>query len=311
MSGNTESTSNSIKFAPMPMSALLANLMPLQQKADTPDISFSTDDSDDSFSETVAKKDPSSVKVNKVSTPILKVPKDLNFASEKKSQNDHNKENCDDNRNRDTLHTQQQESAHKNQKTGLPTSEVKKRNALTLHNGNARNQNIKPPSAHKKTPEISKMPSSTQKTKTATPKIKTGIRKFTPGSARLSHKKTPQPTVIQNRDKVRCELFRHNQNECPPHSEPTPVEPPAAPAAPAALAAPVPNTPMNRKPIPASYAATPSYPQGLIGNNPNNKILFKTTSIKDKKYMFIKKLGTGGSSEVYKVSGLFYNFVLF
>ncbi|XP_072935341.1 dual specificity protein kinase Ttk [Epargyreus clarus] len=303
MSGNTESTSNSIKFAPMPMSALLANLMHLQQKADTPDDSFASDDSEDSLCETVAKEDHATV-VNKVSTPILKVPKELKFTSERKNGNDHNKENCEDNRmcnqmlSKDIIPKQHPESAHKNQKAVLPTSDVKKRNALTLHNRNAINQNIKPPSAHKKTPEMSKMPSSTQKTKTATPKIKTGIRKFTPGSARLSHKKTPQPTVIQNRDKVRCELFRHNQNECPAPSEPVPAEPPAAPAA---VPAPVPNTPMNRKPIPATYAATPSYPQGLIGNNPNNKILFKTTSIKDKKYLFIKKLGTGGSSEVYKV----------
>ncbi|XP_048004557.1 dual specificity protein kinase Ttk-like isoform X2 [Leguminivora glycinivorella] len=45
-------------------------------------------------------------------------------------------------------------------------------------------------------------------------------------------------------------------------------------------------------------AATPSQPAG-----PKNtgKIQFKTINIKGKKYMFIKKLGTGGSSEVFKV----------
>jgi hypothetical protein len=119
----------------------------------------------------------------------------------------------------------------------------------------------------KRTPDVNNIPNSSQKTKTATPKIKSGIRKFTPGSARKSQKKTPQKAMIQNRDKVRCELFTQNQSKDevipPPRHEPTPT--------------PVPETPLNRKPMPASYAATPSYPQ-------------------------VPMEGTGGSSEVYKVS---------
>ncbi|CAH2068187.1 unnamed protein product, partial [Iphiclides podalirius] len=150
-------------------------------------------------------------------------------------------------------------------------------------------------SASKRTPDVSKPPN--QKTKTATPKIKSGIRKYTPGSSRKSQKKAP---ILQNRDKVRCELFSQNPEKSDVPTKPEQMLAPAPmPPAPAPVQVPVPETPLNRKQMPASYAATPSYPQGVIGNS--SKILFKTTSIKDKKYMFIKKLGTGGSSEVYKV----------
>ncbi|CAH0405709.1 unnamed protein product [Chilo suppressalis] len=299
MSENTESTGNSIKFAPMPMSALLAqlNLMPLENSSDS---SFtSADESDNSFSETVARK-PSPCKVNTgFRTPnarITKVNKDTKgYSSERKlSTKDHDKENMNKNdlliypfsSNKDVNLIQ---SAHKKVLSSVPpTSEAKKHAVLMPHSNNKILQS-KIGSVHKSTPEMSKLPVIIQK-KSATPKIKSGIRKFTPSSGKHSHKKTPQKALIQNRDKVRCELFTQN----PPKSEvPCPVnqvEPTPTP---------VPETPVNRKAMPASYVATPSYPQGVMGNN--SKILFKTTSIKDKKYLFIKKLGTGGSSEVYKV----------
>ncbi|XP_049885506.1 dual specificity protein kinase TTK [Pectinophora gossypiella] len=295
MSGNTESTSNSIKFAPMPMSALLANLMPLQTQQDSPDNSDgSEDESDNSTGKTVAKKPSSPVLIKKeFSTPSLKIshPKDIKaFASEKKITNhDNNKENSDDIWSSNQTYPSKEniisQSAHKNVVSNpYPSSEVKKRSVLMAHDNNARLLQSITNSTHKKTPEAAKPPSSSIKMKTVTPKIKSGIRKFTPGSGRQSSKKTPMNSVIQNRDKVRCELFTKSKNDEPARSE---------------ALVPVPETPMNRKPLPASYAATPSYPQGVVGGN--SKILFKTTSIKDKKYMFIKKLGTGGSSEVYKV----------
>lgn len=305
MSGNTESTANSTKFAPMPMSALLANLMPLQKSSDSPDSSFeSADESDNSFGQTVAKK-PSPRKVNnELRTPNTRVTqhKDImGYASERKIINkEHDKENVNDldsnltypNKDSNIFH-----SAHKSIMNSIhPMSEVKSRSALMPHNNNSKIAYNRINSVQKKTPEICKVPNSSQKMKTATPKIKSGIRKFTPGSnTKQSQKKTPQKALVQNRDRVRCELFSQSQKDearCPPsRPEPAPAPTPAP--------APVPETPLNKKPIPTAYAATPSYPQGPGGNNP--KILFKTTSIKDKKYMFIKKLGVGGSSEVYKV----------
>ncbi|XP_063830615.1 dual specificity protein kinase TTK [Ostrinia nubilalis] len=294
MSGNTESTSNSIKFTPMPMSALLANLLPLQKQSDSPDTSFMSDDeSDNSIGETVSKK-PSPLKVNNdLRTPNARAVQHKEiikgYTSERKvTHREHDKENINDdnrtypnNKNNNIFH-----STHKSIPSMQPPSEQRSRTASVQHYNNKVLQN-QINSVHKKTPEISRIPSSSQKVKSATPKIKSGIRRFTPGS-KQSNKKTPQKAVIQNRDKVRCELFTQNpsKDECPPpRPEPAP--------------APVPETPLNKKVVPAAYAATPSYPQGPGGNNP--KILFKTTSIKDKKYMFIKKLGTGGSSEVYKM----------
>ncbi|CAH2100412.1 unnamed protein product [Euphydryas editha] len=293
MNGNSESTSNSFKFAPMPMSVLLANLMPLQKTSDTPDSSFTTDESDESLNEIVTSKTPPKNNTNKLSTPQYKVTKDIQSnASEKKiSSNEHNKENSNNVKLPNHIHSKDVLPSDLNLvkvQSAYQNSEMKKRSVLMQQDTNVKVQQDKINSTHKKTPEI-KVLNSSQKTKTATPKIKSGIRKFTPGSSRHSQKKTPQLTVIQNRDKVRCELFRHNQEQ-PPKAEPP---------APAPVMVPVPETPMNRKPMPASYIATPSYPQGIVGNN--SKILFKTTSIKDKKYMYIKKLGTGGSSEVYKV----------
>ena len=290
MSTNSESTANSIKFAPMPMSALLANLNSFQKDEDTPDTSFSTDASDDSFNEIVSKT-PSQITKNKSPTSQYKVTKDAihSAKSERKTMhtNNHNKENVENNG------SSILDSAQKFTKTPsvYPNSEIKKRNHLMPQDTNVRIQPNKISSASKKTPDKLKIPNSVNK-KTATPKIKSGIRRFTPGSSHKqshSNKKAIQQTVIQNRDKVRCELFRHSQKEEQPSSiEPTPP-----------VQVPVPETPMNRKQIPTSCVATPSYPQGVVSNN--SKILFKTTSIKDKKYMFIKKLGTGGSSEVYKV----------
>lgn len=319
MSGNTESTSNSIKFAPMPMSALLANLMPFKETAESPDDSFSSaDNSDNSFGETVAKK-PSPVKKNNKDffTPTAKPkPKDIKeFASEKKFvYNEHDKENnlhdswvpyqtYADKENHNII-----QSTHKNKSSNVctnleaklsdsysnsevksnvyPSSEAKKHCVLMAPtNSNSRSQS----SCNKATPEVGKAPSSSQKLKSATPKMKPGIRRFTPGS-KQSQKKTSQVPVAQNRDRARVKLFTQNPTttDCPP---------PQTEKAPALV--PVPETPLNRKAMPASYMATPSYPQGVVNNS--SKILFKTTSIKDKKYMFIKKLGTGGSSEVYKV----------
>uniref|UniRef100_A0A2A4K664 Protein kinase domain-containing protein n=1 Tax=Heliothis virescens TaxID=7102 RepID=A0A2A4K664_HELVI len=293
MSGNTESTSNSIKFTPMPMSALLANLMPLKHAAETPDSSFSSaGDSDNSFDETVAKKPSPEKKLSKdFFTPNVKQkPKDIKaFASEKKfTHNEHDKENSSDKwvphqtfPSKENHHIQ---SSRNNISSNVyPTSEAKQR-VLMPHNNNSRTQN----SCIKKTPEAAKVPSSGQKLKSATPKIKSGIRRFTPGSK----KKTPQKALIQNRDRVRVELFTQNPPVDEPQCPPPRPEPAPAPA-------PVPETPLNKKAMPPSYMATPSYPQGVVSNS--SKVLFKTTRIKDKKYMFIKKLGTGGSSEVYKV----------
>lgn len=302
MNGNTESTSNSIKFAPMPMSALLANLMPLESQADSPDSSYTTDDSDDSFREIATSKTPVPKKT-KSSTPQYKSTKTMkSFASERKIYtNDSNKENTEVKKKQTFLFTKDRDVLSNVQKQTPPVAnlDVKKRNVLMPQQNNSQlpvsvKQSVN--TVTKRTPD-SKITGSAQKLKTGTPTIKSGIRKFTPSSGRYSQKKTPLQTVIQNREKVRCELFRHNQQK------EEPVEPPPVSSV---KSVPVPETPSNKQ-VPASYAATPSYPQGIPGNIPNNsKVLFKTTSIKDKKYMYIKKLGTGGSSEVYKVNKVHY-----
>lgn len=310
MSGNRESTSNSIKFAPMPMSALLANLMPLQNSANSRDTSFSSaDESDNSIGETVAKRpSPETKKTKEFFTPRVKpLPKDIKaFASEKKiAYNDQDKENSSENWLVNQTYPAKEkiiQSVHKNENSNVnPSSQHKKRNVLMPQN----NINIKSQNACiKKTPEAVKVPNNAQKVKSATPKIKSGIRRFTPSSVKQSHKKTPQKATLQNRDRVRCELFTQNQQK---EELPAPAIPPAPRPEPI-VQVPAPETPMNKKPMPASYAATPSYPQGPLSNN--SKVLFKTTNIKDKKYMFIKKLGVGGSSEVYKVSVYLYRILV-
>lgn len=291
MSGNTEPTSNSVKFVPMPISALLPNLMPLTQSQSPDDSYTSADDSDDSTGLTVAPK-PSPRKLIKkeFSTPSYKPTQPKAFASEKKIvHNEHNKENSDQIWTSNQTYPNKQSiisnSAHKTVTNPYPNSEVKKRSALMPLNNDPIITQTSISSAVKKTPEM-KPPSSTNKMKTVTPKIKSGIRRITPGSAKNSNKKTPVHNIIQNRDKVRCELFTKKDE---PENRPENIQP----------LAPVPETPVNRKPMPSSYAATPSYPQVPMSGNP--KVLLKTITIKDKKYMFIKKLGIGGSSEVYKV----------
>ncbi|KAJ0180896.1 hypothetical protein K1T71_002981 [Dendrolimus kikuchii] len=286
MNGNTESTSNSIKFEPMPISALLANMMS-QQNSDSPDISFSTgEDSDSSFADIVNNKPSINTQVKEnILTPVVKSePNEIRIlTSEKKfSSNNHNKENIKNWMLNQKL-PDKGSLIQKPKETQQPHSE-KKRSILLPQNNNSRTNIVK------KTPEICKT-NNPQKVKSATPKIKPGIRRFTPGSASKSKKKTPQHNLQQNRDKVRCELF-NNGNDSQVSQEPVPQLQHV-------FQVPVPETPMSRKPMPASYLATPSYPQGIVGNS--SKVLFKTTNIKDKKYMFVKKLGTGGSSEVYKV----------
>ncbi|KOB65184.1 Serine/threonine-protein kinase mph1 [Operophtera brumata] len=303
MNGNTEQ-SNSIKFAPMPMSALLANLVPLQTREDSPDCSFSSgEESDGSFGQTVAKKQspaPKSgpkyrkIKNKEFSTPSVKMsqPKDIkSFISEKKPvRNDQNKENTAESWISNQTYPNKTSYTQNTPKTVITTehssTDVKERSVLVPHNY-VRTQST----TFRRTPEVTKVPNQVQKTKTPTPKIKTGIRRFTPGSARKNQKKTLQKTNEHNRDRVRCELFTQNQQKDESQGPPLRPEPMSAPT-------PVPETPINKKPMSMSYSATPSYPQGVCGNN--NKKLFKTTTIKDKKYMFIKMLGKGGSSEVYK-----------
>lgn len=293
MSGNTEPTSNSVKFAPMPMSALLANLIPLNQTQSPDDSYTSADDSDDSAGLTVAQKSPRKPVKKEFSTPTYQAtqPKETKACSSEKkvTLGDHNKENSDNIWTSNQTYPNKQSivsnSGHKiTIPNPYPSSEVKKRSALISHNNNPRIIQSNISSVVKKTPDM-KPPSSTNKIKTSTPKIKSGIRKFTPGS-KNSNKKTPVHNKIQNRDKVRCELFTKKDE---PESKPEPMQ----------CLPPVPATPVNRTPMPTSYEATPSYPQ--VPMSGNQKVLFKTTSIKDKKYMFIKKLGVGGSSVVNKV----------
>lgn len=295
MSGNTEPTSNSVKFAPMPMSALLANLMPLTQSQSPDDSYTSADDSDDSTGLTVAQKSsPRKPAKKEFSTPSCNLtrPKEIKACSSEKkvALKEHNKENSDKIWTSNQTYPNKQSIISNNAQrititNPYPSSEVKKRCVLTTPNNNPRVTPSSISSAVKKTPEM-KPPSSTNKMKTGTPKIKSGIRKFTPGSAKNSNKKMPAQNIMQTRDKVRCELFTKKDDT---DSKPDNVQ----------CVPPVPVTPVNRKPMPTSYAATPSYPQ--VPMSGNHKVLFKTTNIKDKKYIYIKKLGVGGSSEVYKV----------
>ncbi|XP_047525990.1 dual specificity protein kinase Ttk [Pieris napi] len=303
MNENRESTSNSKKFAPVPMSVLLANLM--SHQTDALDSSFTTDGSsneeDDSLiCETLPKNKSLHTQIgNQNSTPQCNISKSIkSFSSERKWSNA-NKENVIISHQGRRI--KESQSARKPPKCYLSpiddvSAEKKKSNEVLLPlNTNSKIPQSDPHSTHKKTPEMFKSQNSMRKAKVATPVIKSGIRKFTPGSAKHSQKKATLPQVLQNRDKVRCELFRQKQVDPPPPDPPVPM--------PAPVTTSVPETPINKKPMSASYVATPSYPQGVIGNNGANisKVLFKTIRIKDKKYMFVKKLGTGGSSEVYKV----------
>ncbi|XP_068628663.1 dual specificity protein kinase TTK isoform X2 [Battus philenor] len=286
MSENKESTSNSIKFTPMPMAALLAKLMPLHSQDESSDSNSVSGDSDDSTCENnaVVKKTPVQTKSHELSTPMFK------------SLDTYAKKQLSVNKN-----------AHLNQ---FYSPEVKKRPVLMQLDSNIQSQE-NAGSAFKKTPELLK----SVRNKVTTPTIKSGIRKFTPGSSRkIQNQKQTQPQKIaQTRDKVRCELFAHNQSQEISPKQPVQMPAPAPVCAPQPLApvpvttprpnpvaaqVPVPETPLNRKQI-LIPCATPSYPQGIAGQGP--KILFKSTNIKDKKYMFLKKLGAGGSSEVFKV----------
>lgn len=387
MTENTESSINSIKLAPMPMSTLIANLWPLQTQDFTPDSSFSSCDSDDSDCETIAKKSPN---VPKYTTPTHKL-QPTNYTSDKKLRST-NKENTFENWLKSSKTNPNKEnriiqSVNKNAKLYQGSSkEMTKRSALTPQQTNVQTQE-KIHTAIKKTPEALKQQ---QKLKSATPKIKSGIRHYTPGSSRKSQKKTLVQNVIQNKkDKVRCELFSsENKDEVQTkpgkraaHLFATPAPAPAAPHTPAAvsstssvnstpkvtsvpssaaksitastgvsvpasnalsipvsavvsipvlalapipapipvsapvstpisasvsqpvsvpISAPVLETPMNRRLMPVPCVPTPSYPEGVKGYN--TKVTFNTIQVKDKKYLLLKKLGVGGSSEVYKVS---------
>ncbi|XP_013167286.1 PREDICTED: dual specificity protein kinase Ttk-like [Papilio xuthus] len=382
MTENTESSINSIKLAPMPMSALIANLWPLQTQDFTPDSSFSSCDSDESDCETVAKKSPN---VPKYTTPTPKLQPSNNYTSDKKLRST-NKENTFENwlKSNKTYPNKENriiQSVNKNAKLYQGSSkETCKRSALTPQQTNIQAQE-KIGTAIKKTPEIIKQQQQQQKLKSATPKIKSGIRHFTPGSSRKSQSKTLMQNAIQNKkDKVRCELFSSDKNKDEVQTKPsqraahlfvTPAPAPAAPQTPAAvpapssvvistpvitsvpasaamsvsvtsvpsvpvsaavsvsipvssslpipisapvstpisasvsklvsvpIPAPVPETPLNRRLMPVACVPTPSYPEGLKGYN--TKVTFNTIQVKDKKYLLLKKLGVGGSSEVYKV----------
>lgn len=221
MSGNTEPTSNSMKFTPVPISQLLANLKPIQGFGSADSSYTSLDDSEDSFlAETVVK------------TPSSKSPKDtnlhlndvknhvLNSTSKSGLQSCNNKIFAYDNKYNHKIHEKENSSSknlsnrtypnkdHVNSiqrslvKEG-PKSEVKKRTVLTPH----QLSNIKTESARKQTPDINKGSYSSQKQKPRTPVIKSGLRKYTPGSGRRSHKKTPPKLpLIKNGESVKCKF---------------------------------------------------------------------------------------------------------
>lgn len=215
MSGNTEP---SIKFAPMPMSALLAQLMPIEKpEIQSPDSSYSSVDESESFSETLAKDPiPSQVKPTsklstQTSTPKVSQPSFKEFISEKKViQNDKNKENISNQSMSNNWTYQSKENQIRSQQNSIKHpvinqhqhSEVQRRPLVPQNIPNVRVMD--PP---KRTPEVIKYPSSQQKGKAATPKIKSGIRRFTPGSGRRSNKKTPLKPLQSNKESVRSCKF--------------------------------------------------------------------------------------------------------
>jgi hypothetical protein len=149
MGENTDSTANSNKFAPMPMSALLASLMPLQRTADSPDASFSSeDDSENSFGQTVARKPSPSKRNNGFRTPntrVTPVNKDIKgYASERKiSSKDLDKENVKDSITNQTYPNKDGnilESSQKKMPNVQPPSVIKNRGILMPHNNNNSNR---------------------------------------------------------------------------------------------------------------------------------------------------------------------------
>lgn len=310
MNGNTESTSNSIKFAPMPMAALLANLMPLKKSVESLDSSLTSsvasgDESDNSFGETTKKTPTPKKKINKDSFTSSKKspPKDIKlYTSEKKlPYKDFDKENINhDLKSNQQCTVKEKPYSRSAQKDLHPMKQIPKLQSA-VKNANYAIEKPLLQSSHKELiPEKDKniLQNTSQDSHLAKDKLRLkSAHKEIPAN----DKPKPQSAYkdIQNRDRVRCELFAQRQPKDDLQSSqpvPAPIEQAVAPQAP------VPETPLNRKLMPSSCIATPSHPQGVFNSNNNNsKALFKTLSIKDKMYMFIKKLGTGGSSEVYKV----------
>lgn len=298
MSDHTKPKSNNANYEPMPMSVLLAKLLPLQTPDSASSSYSSIDDSDDSASEATSKNPtPKTVRENQIphteqpkKTSLFTTPKPgyltsvKKFSSEKKySRKDCNKENyCSHSSNLTFPSKDEKDSVSKNL-LGSERSKSEVKKLVPHHNSNTLE-------SHKRTPVISKAPQSSQKSKPLTPIIKSGIRRFTPGSGHRSQKKTPTKLPLNaNKESAKC-LFPENSS----HGEYQKYHPPPS----REVVRPVPETPLN-KATPVPYAATPSYPQGVVGND--SKMMLKTTAIKGKRYIYIKKLGIGGSSEVYKV----------
>ncbi|GBP08241.1 hypothetical protein EVAR_78735_1 [Eumeta japonica] len=308
MNTNAESSSSS-KFTPLPIAALMPSLIPLMRAAESPDSSYiSVEDEENSFVDTKRK---TSILKEHVKDPHNKQSESSKQKNELWSETfkTENKENTNsDNLFNTVTYPNKNSIKQVNVKECIdipcPKSEIKKRSVHLplnqIHSSTKRefiNKYVIPErnehgTIQKQTPDVVKnFSSNNQKIKTPTPKIKSGIRKFTPGSGHRNQCRTPlKLTTNQNKESMRC-LFPDSKHKVELIGQSVlqkqePVQPIIA-------------TPLNRKPLPSGYAATPSYPQGAVGNH--SKISFKTTNIKGKNYMYIKKLGTGGSSEVYKV----------
>ncbi|XP_063394116.1 dual specificity protein kinase TTK-like [Cydia fagiglandana] len=296
MSCKANSTSKSIKFQPMPMAALIANLKTLPATLNRRDSSDSSDDSSSSFdlyskkpqSKTVPTDSKSSVKVplsenrSAVKAPVVKKVESTPIQAERAS----NKENvCRSSKayrfpGVDVLPTIEASTSQpvtveslQNAQKHAPVVD-KKESARCLFPEPAKDppQSMAPPTprevatfcaiVHPPTEVLAdSQPSSTQLPTPTQPTLPT---QQTQGTQQTHQTQGTQPT--------------HQAQGTQPTHQAQGIQP--------------------THQAQTSVAATPSQP---AGPKSSAKIQFKTINIKGKKYMVIKKLGAGGSSEVFKV----------
>ncbi|XP_063547000.1 dual specificity protein kinase TTK [Cydia strobilella] len=259
MSCRANSTSKSIKFQPLPMAALIANLKTLSATLDRRDSLDSSDDSSSSFdgyskktqSKTVPKDSKSSVKVPlSENRSVVKAPDEKKIESTpSQAETAGNNENVS-------------RSGKAYRFPGvevLPTIEASTSQPGTVENlQNAQTHVEKKESARCLFPEPARDPPPPM----APP---------TPRKVSAFHPKIYPPTEdLPDSHSSSTHL-------------PTQIQP---------------ILPGQSVPATLFVPATPSQPAG-----PKNfsKIQFKTINIKGKKYMVIRKLGMGASSEVFKV----------
>ncbi|XP_063372550.1 dual specificity protein kinase Ttk-like [Cydia amplana] len=270
MSCRANYASKSIKFQPMPMAALIANLKTLPAMLDRRDSSDFSDDSSCSFDVCSKKTRSKTVCTNSKSSD--KVPLSENRSAVK-------------------------DPAEKKIES-TPSQAVRASNK----------ENVSRSSKAYRFPGVDVLP--TIEASTSQP--------VTVESLQNAQKHAP---VVEKKEIARCLFPEPAKDPPPPMAPPTPrevpifraiIHPPTEDTADShsqstqlpTQTQPTLPTQQTHLSLPTHEAQTPSVtatPSQPAGPKNHAKIQFKTINIKGKKYMILKKLGTGGSSEVFKV----------